>query len=186
MKRIGQHRPQTTQNFEKNRRKHWKTGLRPSSESNTNKTMNWFNGRPSIYEQNKLLPPYDNLVLSESPCNTHSKNKSMLTKKTNNKFISNEKSYKLMKNKMIENMKKEKLNPNLLNDGWKTFYWSPDLSFCAFATDQQIRKTAQLWRMNRKINSGQRMDYILHNNKEQRKMLQNIALIPQITQELGG
>ena len=102
------------------------------------------------------------------------------------KSISSEKSYKVLKSKMIEKMKKDKQNPDLLNEGWKTFYWSPDLSFWAFATDEQIRKTAQLWRMNRKINSGQRMDYILHDNKEQRKMLQNIAIIPQITEELGG
>ena len=79
MNKAVHHRPKTTQNQDKNRRKHCRTGIRPSSESHGNNTMNWINNRTSIFEQNKFLPPYENLVFNDSMCNTNIKNKSIWT-----------------------------------------------------------------------------------------------------------
>lgn len=181
---TGDHRPQTTQCFN-TKSKMKRSFYRPASQANKNSGLHGLSHAMPMFDQNRLLPPYRNLVLSESPTRSQGKTKFMFNKKAK-KLSSKEKAYKEMKNKMIHKMNIEKQNPNLLNEGCKTFYWSPDLSFCAFATEQQIRKTAQLWRKNRRIDSGQRMNYIMHNSREQKKMLQNIALIPQITEELGS
>ena len=166
-------RPQTTQWYDKTKKK---IKMRPSSDiCNPNKTDS-FGYKFSIFDQKVSSPPYENLAFSESPWNTNFKNSSMFAKKSRvKKPISSEKSYKALKNKMIEKLKIEQKNHNFLNEGCKTFYWSPDLSFCAFATDKQIQETSQLWSKNKRIDAGQRIEYIVQNNNARKKISQNMS-----------
>lgn len=181
-------RPKTTQSVGRKHRKKMKKHLRerPSTQGNTkNTTMNQFSQKVSIFDQNKMMPEYNNFAITESPSQTGQNCHTTITKNRSLRSISPEKSYKRLRNRILENMKVQKQTPNLLNENCKTFYWSPDMSFCAFATEKQIKKTAQLWRKNRRIDSGQRMDYVLHGSGKYKSMLKNVANIPQITQELG-
>ena len=45
-------------------------------------------------------------------------------------------------------------------DEYRGFYWAPDYSFCGFAPNAKIEKTAKQWVSNEKIKVGERLAYI--------------------------
>lgn len=182
-----QQRPQTTHCLGRKGQKPRCNRLaphRPSTQSNQTSTIPNLRA-VSIFDN----PRAQNLTTHNSPFPVKSRAKTSHVGHRNTKLRrsvpTGEKSYQDLKSKLLQKMKEEKGMTQLLNENCKTFYWSPDLSFCAFATEQQIRKTAQLWRKNKRIDSGQRMDYVLHGSKGHKKMMKNIALIPQIMEEIG-
>lgn len=34
---------------------------------------------------------------------------------------------------------------------YKIFYWAPDYSFCGFATNNEVSKTAKVWMKNKNL-----------------------------------
>lgn len=111
-------RPQTTQCFNrKSQIKKRRSNNRPMTQNQGNSTINYFPHRMSIFEQNKLLPSYQNLTVEDTSEAKGRCKSSAATKKTRSrKPVSSEKSYKELKNKIIEKMKVDKQNPNVLNE----------------------------------------------------------------------
>ncbi|CAI2367317.1 unnamed protein product [Moneuplotes crassus] len=111
--------------------------------------------------------------------------KSKVTKKTSSqKSLSPQKSYQRRRKNIMKRLSEDSqcnFWPTQMKvpEMYKSFYWSPDYSYCGFATDGNIRKTAQKWHKAPNLSFNKRLK-----DSKNMKAIKNISCIPVIAEEL--
>ncbi len=77
------------------------------------------------------------------------------------KSESSEKSYGRLRKRILAECKVTEEQLRNINKRCKTFFWSPDMSFCAFATQNQFKKATAALRRSSQVKLGRKREHSL-------------------------